>query len=929
MKITYFLSVFFIFLNCPYVLAQVGINTTTPHQSSMLDITSTNKGFLMPRMTTTEKNAIVAPADGLTVYDTTTKSFWYWNGTIWTQYTSNNIYNTDGTLTGNRIVTQGANTLTFTGTGNTIFNSGNVGIGTTTPNAPLQFSNSVVNRKIVLYDTSNNDNQYYGFGINSGTLRYQIAPGARHAFFAGVNATTSNELMNINANGNIGIGTVAPTTQLHTTGGVRLQGLSGAGTRMVVADLNGVLSTQAVPAAPIAYLANNGLTMSGTTVQLGGALIQPTAVSGITATNTMRFLSANNPDAVITVGTNGGTSGGVYFGNTGHGVKRGFPTTGTDNNVGLYTTSGNVYLSGNGAATNQFVLTNAGNVGIAVNPTNKLDVALGARSGAHATNRPFYATGDVNSNSNGFEFRHSNATQGIGFGFNTIYAAGSNAAQELGFASKSTGNLNFYTNNSQRMTVSGVNGNVGIGTTAPVYRLDLAEGTFGFGNNNARTETRNNAGLQGNAGAQSGFFETDSPSNFPAGATSWWHLIDTRHNNPGNNYALQIAGSFFDQNLWFRKTNNNPTTPWTRILTSNTGWETVGNTGTNPNNNFIGTTDNQSFAVRTNNAERVRVTNAGNVGIGTNNPSQRLDVQGGNARINNTFIGDVGHGGGWAGFSHSQQNNTTGYALRQSNTGAITLINKEDTGNGYIGFRVGNNNHAVITNDGYMGVGTTTPEEQLHVWGNTRLDGATYQNGDLVLEAGGPTESGGIIRAYYDPLSATANSLEIIANRGGGVIRFFTNSTPTTEKMRIANNGRVGIGITNPSHILHINGQGRSTNSAWATTSDERLKENIVDYKLGLNELMKIRTVEYNYKPTVEGMPEDERARTRVGILAQEIEKILPRTISTIEENGLKDQRLFNADEVLFLLINATQEQQNQIEALKIKLEELTKIIEK
>jgi len=109
--------------------------------------------------------------------------------------------------------------------------------------------------------------------------------------------------------------------------------------------------------------------------------------------------------------------------------------------------------------------------------------------------------------------------------------------------------------------------NVGIGTTNPVYRLDLASGTFGFGNSNVRTETRDNAGLQGNAGAQSGFFETVSPSNYPTGASSWWHLIDCRHSNSTNNYAMQFAGSFFDQKLYFRKTNNNAAQAWTEILT--------------------------------------------------------------------------------------------------------------------------------------------------------------------------------------------------------------------------------------------------------------------------------------------------------------------------------------------------------------------------
>jgi hypothetical protein len=138
--------------------------------------------------------------------------------------------------------------------------------------------------------------------------------------------------------------------------------------------------------------------------------------------------------------------------------------------------------------------------------------------------------------------------------------------------------------------------NVGITTTAPAYRLDLNSGTFGFGNANQRTETRDNAGLQGNAGAQSGFFETSSPTNYPAGASSWWHLIDTRHSNTGNNYAMQLSGSFFDQKLFFRKTNNNAAQVWSQVLTIPTGTNTGDNSGWVLHSNFAFSPDDISGA---------------------------------------------------------------------------------------------------------------------------------------------------------------------------------------------------------------------------------------------------------------------------------------------------------------------------------------------
>lgn len=74
----------------------VGINTTSVNTSALLQIDSTSKGFLRPRMTTTQRNAIATPATGLSVYNTTTNTNDYYDGTSW-------------------ISTQNAITLTTTG----------------------------------------------------------------------------------------------------------------------------------------------------------------------------------------------------------------------------------------------------------------------------------------------------------------------------------------------------------------------------------------------------------------------------------------------------------------------------------------------------------------------------------------------------------------------------------------------------------------------------------------------------------------------------------------------------------------------------------------------------------------------------------------------------------------------------------------------
>jgi hypothetical protein len=79
---------FFTFLLClilfqTHVSAQVGIGTTTPDDSAILDMESTTQGVLTPRMTTVQRVAIATPADGLLVFDTDESVFYFYDGTSW------------------------------------------------------------------------------------------------------------------------------------------------------------------------------------------------------------------------------------------------------------------------------------------------------------------------------------------------------------------------------------------------------------------------------------------------------------------------------------------------------------------------------------------------------------------------------------------------------------------------------------------------------------------------------------------------------------------------------------------------------------------------------------------------------------------------------------------------------------------------------
>jgi len=82
MKLQAFALIFFISFAG---IAQVGIGNTNPDGSAALDITATDKGFLMPRMSTAQRNAVVNPAEALQVYDTDTKHVWTYDGAAWVE----------------------------------------------------------------------------------------------------------------------------------------------------------------------------------------------------------------------------------------------------------------------------------------------------------------------------------------------------------------------------------------------------------------------------------------------------------------------------------------------------------------------------------------------------------------------------------------------------------------------------------------------------------------------------------------------------------------------------------------------------------------------------------------------------------------------------------------------------------------------------
>jgi len=128
------------------VFSQVGIGTVNPDASAILEMQSTNKGFLMPRMNTVQRDAIVNPANGLIIFNTTSECLNTYNSisTSWKEACGVDLFSIDcknalliGTLTHNIPAAGVSVLLTYTGStggiysGQTISSSGVTGLTAT------------------------------------------------------------------------------------------------------------------------------------------------------------------------------------------------------------------------------------------------------------------------------------------------------------------------------------------------------------------------------------------------------------------------------------------------------------------------------------------------------------------------------------------------------------------------------------------------------------------------------------------------------------------------------------------------------------------------------------------------------------------------------------------------------------------------------
>ncbi|MEY2702200.1 MAG: hypothetical protein RLY43_833 [Bacteroidota bacterium] len=214
-------------------MAQLGINTNEPDPSSALDITSTTKGLLIPRMSTTNRNLITNPATGLLIFNTTLSDVEYNAGTPslpkWVSATTaNNGLNTTSGITqlGGDITKPTAisglsatNKLTFTGTGIDLFNVDNntlsvdgtnnrIGIGTSTPTKTLDVAGEVKATRILAFGAG---------GINSNVAIGESSL-ASATNSGGNNLAVGFSTLQTNSSGDNNVAVGAQAASANTTG---------------------------------------------------------------------------------------------------------------------------------------------------------------------------------------------------------------------------------------------------------------------------------------------------------------------------------------------------------------------------------------------------------------------------------------------------------------------------------------------------------------------------------------------------------------------------------------------------------------------------------------------------------------------------------------------------------------------------------------
>ncbi len=234
----------------------------------------------------------------------------------------------------------------------------------------------------------------------------------------------------------------------------------------------------------------------------------------------------------------------------------------------------------------------------------------------------------------------------------------------------------------------------------------------------------------------------------------------------------------------------------------------------------------------------------------------------------------------------------------------------------------GDNEGVWVSTNGNVGIGTFVPAELLHVAGNIRLDAAgQLQFGSAtvrLIEIAGNLD----IDANDILIDAATQDVEIEA---GDDIFLLPDDDLRIEPlgfMRVegTNVGISNSGLSSPTHLLHVNGVARSTQSTWATSSDRRVKTNVRPLDGGLDRIKEFNPVIYEYTAAYQSGNED-LAGPRMGFIAQEVAAVDPTMVNTVSEvfgdTTIDDFHVLSNSNMIPLLVDAVKALSDQIDQLK------------